>query len=362
MEKINEIRIYDGNSFVNVDEAKAGQICAVTGLSDTMPGEGLGFEEASLIPILEPVMTYRLRLPEGYDHLKAMEILRRMEEEEPLLRVVYREKTEEILVQVMGQVQIEILRDLLKDRYDLSVTFDDSSILYKETIAAPVRGIGHFEPLRHYAEVHLLIEPMERGSGLWFDTDISTDTLSENWQRLVLTHLQETKHLGVLTGSELTDVKITLIGGKAHLKHTEGGDFRQATYRAIRQGLSVAQNVLLEPVFKFYMEMPTDCLGRAMSDIKNNFGSFDLPESKGDTSILRGRAPVSTMQNYQGEFTGYTRGLGVLQLTVDGYEPCHNTEEVLEQIGYDAEKVMDAPFTVVTPDSNNPYRQMYVAN
>lgn len=336
-EKVNEVRQYNGAQYQLAEEVESGGICVVTGPAETKAGQGLGYEREKAVPILEPVLTYQVLLPREADVVTALGQLRLLEEEEPLLRIVWKEQSKEIHVQVMGEVQLEILRSQIAERFGLEVSFGKGSIVYKETIAEPVIGIGHFEPLRHYAEVHLLLEPGERGSGLQFATLCSEDMLSKNWQRLVLTHLEEKLHPGVLTGSEITDMRITLIAGKAHLKHTEGGDFRQATYRAVRQGLRRAKNVLLEPCFAFTLELPTECLGRAMTDIQRMCGSFQTPDTRGDVSILTGEAPVSAMQNYQREFQTYTRGHGRMSCVLKGYAPCHNAKEVVEGMAYDPE-------------------------
>lgn len=337
MEKVNQIRIYDGAKYRLADSAAAGEICAVTGLTRTFVGQALGYETDNGLPVLEPVLTYRILPPEGSDPVRVLEQLRQLEEEDPLLHLVWKEETEEIHVQVMGEVQIEILKSLIQERFGLDVSFGSGSIVYKETIAEPVVGIGHFEPLRHYAEVHLLLEPGEPGSGLQFASLCSEDELDKNWQRLILTHLEEKVHPGVLTGSEITDMRIVLIAGRAHQKHTEGGDFRQATYRAVRQGLRRAKSILLEPVFSFTLEVPTEMLGRAMSDVKKMYGEFDPPENRGERSILTGTAPVACMRDYQREVNTYTRGLGRFSCVLKGYAPCHNAEEVIAQLQYDPE-------------------------
>lgn len=346
-EKADAIRIYDGAGFLTVDSVNAGGVCAVTGLSRTFVGQGLGIEKENAVPVLMPVLTYRLILPEDVDVVKVLGQMRSLEEEAPELHVVWRENIREIHVQMMGEVQTEILKCLIRERFGLEADFADGRLLYKETIAAPVVGIGHFEPLRHYAEVHLLLEPGEPGSGLTFASVCSEDELDKNWQRLILTHLEEKTHLGVLTGSPITDMKITLLTGRAHLKHTEGGDFRQATYRALRQGLMQAESVLLEPVFSFSLEVPTEQLGRAMSDIQRMCGSFDPPMTEREFSILTGSAPVATMQGYQREVNAYTRGLGRLSCILKGYEPCHNAEEVIAETGYDAESDLENPSSSV---------------
>lgn len=334
-EKADHLRIYHGERFTTADEVCAGMICAVTGPTATYAGEGLGAETGKLQPSLRPVLTYRVKLPEGADPVTALGMLRRLEEEEPLLRVLWNETVREIRVQVMGEIQLEILQRLLTERFGLDVTFDAGSIVYQETIAAPVIGIGHFEPLRHYAEVQLLLEPGEPGSGLQFDSAVSTDMLDRNWQRLILTHLEEKTHRGVLTGAPVTDLRIVLVAGRAHPKHTEGGDFRQATWRAVRQGLRQAQNVLLEPFFAFTLEVPTAQLGRAMADVQRMSGSFEPPETNGETGILTGRAPVATFRDYQREVNAYTHGTGKLSCVMCGYASCHNPEEVIAAIGYD---------------------------
>lgn len=342
-EKADQIRIYNGVQFQPVQEVPAGGICAVTGLTKTFVGQGLGYEMENSMPSLEPVLTYGLKLPEDSDPIVVLGQLRRLEEEEPLLHVVWKEEIKEIHVQVMGEVQIEILKNLLMERFGLDVEFENGSIVYKETLAEPVLGVGHFEPLRHYAEVQLLLEPGEPGSGLSFAAYVSEDDLDKNWQRLILTHLEERSHAGVLTGSEVTDLKITLVDGRAHLKHTEGGDFRQATYRAIRQGLRNGKNILLEPMYAFLIEMPAECLGRAMTDVQRMHGRFDLPRTEGEQCILTGVAPVSEMRDYQRDVISYTRGMGKLTLTIKGYEPCHNAEEVVRSLGYDPEADLENP-------------------
>lgn len=336
-EKADQLRIYDGAKYKTVEEVAAGGICAVTGLTQTFAGQGLGWESENGLPVLEPVLTYQILLPEGSDPITVLGHLKQLEEEDPQLHLVWKEESAEIHVQVMGEVQIEILKSLIQERFGLEVKFGTGSIVYKETIAEPVVGIGHFEPLRHYAEVHLLLEPGERGSGLQFASLCSEDMLDKNWQRLILTHLEERIHPGMLTGSEITDMRILLIAGRAHQKHTEGGDFRQATYRAVRHGLRRGKSILLEPVFAFTLEVPTEMLGRAMSDVKRMYGNFEVPETKGNMSILKGTAPVATMRDYQREVNAYTRGMGRFSCVVKGYEPCHNAEEVIAQIQYDPE-------------------------
>ena len=336
-DKVNQIRVYSGEKYELLSEADAGKVCAVTGLAETYPGQGLGAEKDSELPILEPVLTYRIILPDDCNVHTMLRDLKLLEEEEPELHVVWIEKSQEIHVQLMGDVQIEILQRIIKERFGVLVEFGEGSIVYKETIAAPVEGVGHFEPLRHYAEVHLRLEPGERGSGMQFDSECSEDVLDRNWQRLVLTHLEEKEHKGVLTGSVITDMKITLTSGKAHLKHTEGGDFRQATYRAVRQGLKKAESVLLEPYYEFRIELPSENVGRAMTDIQNRFGKFEAPETLGEMTVLTGIAPVSTLSGYQKDVIAYTGGRGRVSLTLKGYDLCHNQEEVVAARGYDSE-------------------------
>lgn len=336
-DKVNQIRVYSGEKYELLSEADAGKVCAVTGLAETYPGQGLGAEKDSELPILEPVLTYRIILPDDCNVHTMLRDLKLLEEEEPELHVVWIEKSQEIHVQLMGDVQIEILQRIIKERFGVLVEFGEGSIVYKETIAAPVEGVGHFEPLRHYAEVHLRLEPGERGSGMQFDSECSEDVLDRNWQRLVLTHLEEKEHKGVLTGSVITDMKITLTSGKAHLKHTEGWDFRQATYRAVRQGLKKAESVLLEPYYEFRIELPSENVGRAMTDIQNRFGKFEAPETLGEMTVLTGIAPVSTLSGYQKEVIAYTGGRGRISLTLKGYDLCHNQEEVVAARGYDSE-------------------------
>lgn len=342
-EKVDQIRIYSGAKFESVKEVEAGTICAVTGLNNTYPGQGLGIEVTSDMPVLEPVLTYQIQVPEGTDLTVMLKQLKQLEEEEPELHIVWNESLNEIHAQLMGEVQIEILKTMIEERFGVSVEFGAGNIVYKETIANKVEGVGHFEPLRHYAEVHLLMEPAETGSGLQFDTACSEDMLDRNWQRLILTHLEEREHVGVLTGSPITDMKITLVSGRAHQKHTEGGDFRQATYRAIRQGLKEAKSVLLEPYYEFRMELPTEQVGRAMADIQKMQGSFEGPWMEGEMAILTGTAPVSTMRGYQTELISYTKGCGRMFCSFKGYESCHNQEEVIEAIGYDSERDLENP-------------------
>ena len=342
-EKVDQIRMYSGAGFELAEEVGPGTICAVTGLKETRSGQGIGCEKEGVLPLLEPVLTYQIQLPEGADVHKMLGQLRQLEEEIPELHIVWKEAVGEIHAQVMGEVQIEILKSLIRERYGAEVNFGTGSIVYKETIAEPVEGVGHFEPLRHYAEVHLLLQPGEAGSGLTFDSRCSEDVLDRNWQRLILTHLEERQHPGVLIGAEITDMRITLVGGKAHLKHTEGGDFRQSTYRAVRQGLRKASCVLLEPGYEFILEVPSDMIGRAMTDVQRMHGSFAPPLTEGDMAVLKGKAPVATMGGYQTEVTSYTRGRGRLSCILKGYEPCHNTEEVILQSGYDPEADLENP-------------------
>ena len=342
-EKCDQLRLYNGGSYEAVDTVKAGEVCAVTGLTKTFAGQGLGYESENSTPILEPVLTYRLLLPPEVDPVVALGKLRQLEEEEPQLHVLWQEENREIHMQVMGQVQMEILKNILWERFGLEVEFDAGSIVYKETLAEPVEGIGHFEPLRHYAEVHLLLEPGERGSGLQFASLCSEDMLDRNWQRLILTHLEEKEHLGVLTGSPITDMQITLLTGRAHQKHTEGGDFRQATYRAVRQGLKKAETVLLEPYYSFRLEVPAENVGRAMTDIQRMQGTFQGPETQGELSVLTGSAPVAKMRDYQSQVVSYTRGRGHMTCTLNGYEPCQDQEQIAEEIGYDSERDLENP-------------------
>ena len=337
-QKVNQIRIYSGEKYEAVNEVEAGSICAVTGLSDTYPGEGLGAEQGTYLPVLEPVLNYQVIPTEGDDPILLLPKLRELEEEEPQLHIVWEEALQEIHVQLMGEVQLEVLKTLIYERFGAEVEFGQGNILYKETIQNTVEGVGHFEPLRHYAEVHLLLEPGEPGSGVQCMSVCSEDLLDRNWQRLILTHLMETEHRGVLTGAPITDIRITLVSGKAHLKHTEGGDFRQAVYRAVRQGLKQADSVLLEPYYEYRLELPSENVGRAVTDIERMHGTFGLPQTEADRTILTGTAPVSTMRDYQKEVHAYTRGNGTLQCTLKGYAPCHNTEEVLAATGYDSER------------------------
>lgn len=342
-EKVDQIRIYSGTRYETQDEVEAGDICAVTGLSKTYPGQGLGIEKDLDMEILKPVLNYQLILPEGYNAFRMLSQLREVEEEDPTLHIVWNERLEEIHIQLMGEVQIEILQNIIKERFGVEVGFGVGNILYKETILQPVVGVGHFEPLRHYAEVHLLMEPLAAGSGLVFESKCSEDVLDRSWQRLILTHLAEKEHIGVLTGSPITDIKITLIAGRAHLKHTVGGDFRQATYRAIRQGLKKTDCILLEPYYSFRLKVPSDNIGRAMNDIQNMKGNFEPPAINGDTAVLVGNVPVATISGYHLKVNAYTRGRGSLHCTLAGYQPCHNEEEVIARIGYDCELDPDNP-------------------
>ncbi len=337
-EKVNQIRMYSGVKYETVGEVEAGEVCAVTGLGKTFPGEGLGGEPRSALPVLEPVLGYRLELPPDCEVHQMLLKLRQLEEEEPLLHIVWVESLGEIHAQLMGEVQVEVLKRLIWDRFGVRVEFGVGNIIYKETIAAPVEGVGHFEPLRHYAEVHLLLEPGEAGSGLVFSSDCSEDMLDRNWQRLILTHLEEREHKGVLTGSAITDMRVTLVAGRAHLKHTEGGDFRQATYRAVRQGLMKAGSVLLEPYYEFRLEVPTEAVGRALADLQRMNADFEPPIVEGELSVLSGNAPVSAMQGYQTEVISYTKGRGRMFCSLQGYRPCKNVQEVVEKIGYDPER------------------------
>lgn len=349
-EKVNQIRVYSGSRYETVNEAPAGMVCALTGLTKTYPGEGLGIEQKGKRPVLEPVLTYQIQLPDGVDAAVMLPKLRQLEEEEPELHIVWKEELQEIQAQVMGEVQIEILQNLIEERFGVKVTFGTGNIVYKETIATAVEGVGHFEPLRHYAEVHLWLEPGETGSGFQADINCSEDVLDKNWQRLVLTHLLEREHPGVLTGSALTDVKVTLIAGRAHLKHTEGGDFRQAAYRAVRQGLMRAESVLLEPYYDFRLEVPEETVGRAMADIDRMAGTFALESSSG-MAVMTGCAPIITMRDYPREVTAYTKGRGRLFCRLAGYRPCHNADEVILAKGYDPER-----------DAGNPAGSVFCAH
>ncbi|MDY4470220.1 MAG: translation factor GTPase family protein [Eubacteriales bacterium] len=342
-EKADQIRIYSGAKYQTVDQAPAGMVCAVTGLTAAHPGDGLGAEAGAPSPVLEPVLAYRAVLPEGVDAHKALSALRKLEDADPALHVAWNEGLQEIRVQLMGEVQLEIIQSLLKERFGLDIGFDQGGILYKETITSTVEGVGHYEPLRHYAEVHLLLQPLEAGGGLVFSTGCKEDELDKNWQRLILTHLKEKTHLGVLTGSPITDMSITLVAGKAHLKHTEGGDFRQATYRALRQGLMQAESRLLEPWYSFSLQVPQECVGRAMNDLQAMGASFDPPEQRQEDAVISGTAPVIKLQGYPAVLTGYTKGRGRLSCEGAKYLPCHNSDEVIAAIGYDPESDTDNP-------------------
>lgn len=345
--KVNQIRIYSGARYETVEEASAGTVCAVTGLGETSAGQGVGCEQENVFAGLEPVLSYKVSYPEDKDAVVVLRDIRQLEEEEPELHVEFAQETGEIFVKVMGQVQLQVLTQIVKDRFGYLISFGMGRIIYKETLAEPVMGVGHFEPLRHYAEVHLLMEPLEPGSGMQFDTICSEDVLDKNWQRLILTHLEEKEYRGVLTGAPITDMKITVTAGRAHQKHTEGGDFRQATYRAVRQGLMMGECRLLEPVYAFRLETPTEMTGRAMNDITRMHGRFAQPEIEGEMSILTGTAPVATMQEYQQDVTAYTRGQGKLSCTLQGYEPCHNEDEVLAASTYDPELDLANPASSV---------------
>ncbi len=342
-EKVNQIRIYSGAKYQTTEIAEAGTVCAVTGLSQSRPGEGLGCEAGWTPPALEPVLAYQVLLPAGYDPHSALLNLKQLEDEDPQLHIIWNEHLQEIRIQLMGEVQMEVLKRLIRDRFGLDIGFGAGSIVYRETIAEPVEGIGHFEPLRHYAEVHLLLEPGERGSGLVFSSSCSEDVLERNWQRLILTHLEERTHRGVLTGAPITDMKITLIAGRAHEKHTEGGDFRQATYRAVRQGLMSVKSILLEPWYAFRLELPAGLTGKAMSDVQRMSGEVSHSEILGEDAVLTGSAPVAGMQHYATEVSSYTKGRGRLSLSLKGYEPCHNQEEVIASIGYVCERDTENP-------------------
>ena len=342
-EKVNQVRIYSGAGYQTVPEVAAGEICAITGLEESYSGEGFGIEHDSELPILEPVLSYRLILPKDCNVHEAWSQLKQLEEEDPLLKLTWHEATGEIHIQVMGEVELEVLKSLIAERFGYDVAFGEGSLVYKETIATKVEGVGHFEPLRHYAEVHLLMELGESGSGIQVEADCSEDVLARNWQRLVLTHIEERKHPGVLTGSEITDMKITLIAGRAHTKHTEGGDFRQATYRAIRQGLKKAESVLLEPYYEYQLTVPTENAGRAISDIQRMSGTFEVSGQGEAETLLTGMLPVAEVSGYQAEVRAYTKGYGRFVCTLKGYYPCHNQEEIVQKIGYDAEADVENP-------------------
>lgn len=349
-EKADQLRLYSGVKFRALDEAGAGSVVAVTGLSHSYVGLGLGAEAEASAPLLQPVLTYQLILPDGADAHSALIKLRELEEEDPMLRIVWDERYGQIHVQLMGKIQLEVLRRLISDRFGLDVSFGEGGIVYRETIASPVLGMGHFEPLRHYAEVQLLMEPLPRGTGVQLASTVPTDVLDLNWQRLIFTHLLEREHAGVLTGSPLTDVKFTLVAGRAHLKHTEGGDFRQATYRAVRQGLMQAENVLLEPYYDFRLEVPAECVGRAMTDLQNMGGTVEPPQNEGENAVLTGYAPVRTLRDYFADVAAYTRGRGQLSCAVRGYEACQNQDEIVASLGYDAERDTDNPASSVFCD------------
>lgn len=342
-EKANQLRLYSGTKYTLAERVGPGQVCAVTGLTQCRPGQGLGAQRDSEAPALEPVLSYQVLLPEGADAHAALDKLRRLEQEDPQLHVVWNETLGQIHLQLMGEIQLEVLRTLLAQRFGLEVSFGPGGILYKETITEPIEGVGHYEPLRHYAEVHLKLEPLPPGSGMQYAADCREEVLDKNWQRLVLTHLEEKQHLGVLTGAPLTDMKITLIAGKAHLKHTEGGDFRQATYRAVRQGLMMGKSQLLEPWYSFRLEVPAENIGRAITDIQRREGTFDPPETGLETAVLTGTAPVATLRDYPVELAGYTHGRGRISLTPVGYRPCHNAAQVIAESGYQPQHDLDNP-------------------
>lgn len=342
-EKANQLRLYSGTKYTLAERVGPGQVCAVTGLTQCRPGQGLGAQRDSEAPALEPVLSYQVLLPEGADAHAALDKLRRLEQEDPQLHVVWNETLGQIHLQLMGEIQLEVLRTLLTQRFGLEVSFGPGGILYKETITEPIEGVGHYEPLRHYAEVHLKLEPLPPGSGMQYAADCREEVLDKNWQRLVLTHLEEKQHLGVLTGAPLTDMKITLIAGKAHLKHTEGGDFRQATYRAVRQGLMMGKSQLLEPWYSFRLEVPAENIGRAITDIQRREGTFDPPETGLETAVLTGTAPVATLRDYPVELAGYTHGRGRISLTPVGYRPCHNAAQVIAESGYQPQHDLDNP-------------------
>ena len=343
-EKAVQLRLYSGEKFTVTEQLVPGQLAAVTGLTATYAGQGLGAEKADVLPLLEPIMSYRIDLPQGVDPATVLPLLRQLEEEDPMLRLMWENGT--IFIRIMGKVQLEIFRSLVKERFGLEITLDAGRIFYKETIENTVEGVGHFEPLRHYAEVHLLLEPLPRGAGLEIASDCSEDLLEGVYQKLIHSHIQEKIHRGVLTGSPITDMRITLVSGRAHIKHTEGGDFRQATYRAIRQGLMQAKSVLLEPYYHFVLTVPTPQIGRAITDIRAMSGEFDSPESVGQLSVLQGIVPASEFGDYPDQLASYTQGLGRIQITLDGYRPCHNTDAVVESLGYDPEADLEN-----TPDS-----------
>ncbi len=342
-EKIEQIRIYSGTKYTSVNEAQAGMVCAVTGPVKTLPGMCLGAEDKSEVPLLEPVMTYKVMAEQGTDMHRLLGDMRQLEEEDPQLHIVWNETTQEINAQLMGEVQIEVLKRLVFERFQTEIDFGKGNIVYKETIRSVVEGVGHFEPLRHYAEVHILMEPGEPDSGIVVSCDCKEEELNRNWQRLICTHLEEREHPGVLTGSSITDIKITVTGGRAHQKHTEGGDFRQATYRAVRQGLMQAESVLLEPYYEFMLTVPSECVGRAMTDIQRMNGSFEGPELQGEFSVLKGEVPVSSMTGYMTEVNSYTAGRGKLSCSLCGYRECHNAEEIIESIAYNPDDDVNNP-------------------
>ncbi len=337
-EKVDQIRVYSGKQYKSCQEIEAGSICSLTGLNNTKPGDGLGFEKSDTKSVIKPVLRYCIQLPDETNVQEMLKNLRILEEEEPQLNIIWNETLAEIYIHVMGEIEIEILKSIILERYGIEVSFDTGSLVYKETIGEAVVGVGHFEPLRHYAEAHLLLEPGEQGSGMIFETNCSVDILSKNWQQLILSHLSERSHIGVLTGSMITDMKISVVAGKGHLKHTEGGDFRQATYRAIRQGLMKAKMVLLEPVYSFRLELPSEYVGRAIADVQRFFGRHDDPVFNMDEAVLIGIAPVTTMMNYALDVNAYTKGEGRLELSIEGYEPCHNSEEIISKINYNPDE------------------------
>ncbi|MEE0515073.1 MAG: NYN domain-containing protein, partial [Emergencia sp.] len=342
-DKVNQIRIYSGRKFAAVQSVSAGAVCAVTGLSDTFCGQGLGFEPAGRKPYLDTVLNYQVQLPEDWEMQEAFKSFQQLEEEIPELHAAWDAETKQLTVRMMGEIQGEILKKVTEERFGRKIDFGEEKILYRETITKTVEGVGHFEPLRHYAEAHILMEPLPAGSGVIFDTACSEDELDRNWQNLILTHLAERQHPGVLTGAPVTDIKFILVSGRGHLKHTEGGDFRQATYRAVRQGLRKGESVLLEPYYKFRLELPSDCVGRAMNDIQNMSGTFEPTESAGDLSVLTGDAPVAEMNGYHKDVISYTKGRGRLYCNLKGYFPCHNQEAVISSSGYDPDRDIENP-------------------
>ena len=342
-DKVNQIRIYSGRKFAAVQSVSAGAVCAVTGLSDTFCGQGLGFEPAGRKPYLDTVLNYQVQLPEDWEMQEAFKSFQQLEEEIPELHAAWDAETKQLTVRMMGEIQGEILKKVTEERFGRKIDFGEEKILYRETITKTVEGVGHFEPLRHYAEAHILMEPLPAGSGVIFDTACSEDELDRNWQNLILTHLAERQHPGVLTGAPVTDIKFTLVSGRGHLKHTEGGDFRQATYRAVRQGLRKGESVLLEPYYKFRLELPSDYVGRAMNDIQNMSGTFEPAESLGDFSVLTGDAPVAEMNGYHKDVISYTKGRGRLYCNLKGYFPCHNQEAVISSSGYNPDRDIENP-------------------